>query len=680
MQQPRITAVSLYNQGIAYINRRTNVTENNTISMEFNEDQMDDILKSFHVADLSGGTIESVSYDSTMGIRDQLRDVHISLDGKNTADFYNQFRGYRIKVTTSGDTTYNGTFIRLDTVNLGEDHGEEYIFTMYQDNEGLSRMKLNDVFRMKFMDDDVNRDFEKLMSVTNDSKKKHTKKVHIKTQKGDSTDETRTVDISYVTKVPVFKFSYRFVIKDKKLAMQAWVIVDNTTRDTWSDIQLSIISGVPRAFRTHLFPAKFKTRPLVQVDDNPVVDTAEPQVMMDVAAERSIPMLLAGSTPHRRMKRSTVKPRVQAERVGELFQYDIETPVTIEAHSSAMIPIYNGPIKGRVIAVYDHHVHGKYPMSSLEITNNTGKSFESGPATVYHSGDERDTFSGDTMLPFLRMGQQKWLRFGVHMDLPMKRESLPYDTKKTHQISILNGTITLKRWVTKSVRYYVKNQSDRVVLLVIRHNKTPGWELVAPTLGYEVVDDYYHFMISVFPQAIDRYTKQKMYNRYKDMVKVTVNKEDDTYIEIRESKEEVFTRLLDIGNISDVFNNRIIQWSNNGVINKQLSENLERLRLIQSQYNQYNERTNSLKIKLNSMGRSRDELRKDMSVSRDDGTQRDLSMIRSKINETNEKISNLETELEKLKEQYESIISTIVVESMNINPVAQTNEPITDDE
>ncbi|MBI4652005.1 hypothetical protein HY745_12145, partial [Candidatus Desantisbacteria bacterium] len=59
-EPPAVKKVVLYKQGMGYIERAGNVTNNAVFSMFFREEQMKDLLKSFFAIDLSGGKITSI--------------------------------------------------------------------------------------------------------------------------------------------------------------------------------------------------------------------------------------------------------------------------------------------------------------------------------------------------------------------------------------------------------------------------------------------------------------------------------------------------------------------------------------------------------------------------------------------------------------------------------------------
>src|SRR5205823_7647109 len=68
-----LTHVVLFNSGVGYFQRERSVEGNARIDMTFLADDVNDLLKSMLLEDLSGGKVSTVSYDSQEPIEVTLR-------------------------------------------------------------------------------------------------------------------------------------------------------------------------------------------------------------------------------------------------------------------------------------------------------------------------------------------------------------------------------------------------------------------------------------------------------------------------------------------------------------------------------------------------------------------------------------------------------------------------------
>jgi hypothetical protein len=75
----------------------------------------------------------------------------------------------------------------------------------------------------------------------------------------------RELLVSYVSEVPVWKTTYRIVLSpDAAPMLQGWAIVDNTTGEDWSNVDLSLVAGAPQSFIQRISQPQYARRPVVE--------------------------------------------------------------------------------------------------------------------------------------------------------------------------------------------------------------------------------------------------------------------------------------------------------------------------------------------------------------------------------------------------------------------------------
>ena len=86
----------------------------------------------------------------------------------------------------------------------------------------------------------------------------------------DSTDaKEREVVASYMIPAPVWKSSYRLIFgASGQPVLEGWAIVDNTTGEDWTKVQLSLVSGRPISFVSQLYAPKYVDRPSAELADD----------------------------------------------------------------------------------------------------------------------------------------------------------------------------------------------------------------------------------------------------------------------------------------------------------------------------------------------------------------------------------------------------------------------------
>src|SRR5205814_3318235 len=75
----------------------------------------------------------------------------------------------------------------------------------------------------------------------------------------------RAVRVGYIQETPIWKTSYRLVLKDNEAPfLQGWAIVENTTEEDWNKVDLTLVSGRPISFIMDLYQPLYIPRPVVQ--------------------------------------------------------------------------------------------------------------------------------------------------------------------------------------------------------------------------------------------------------------------------------------------------------------------------------------------------------------------------------------------------------------------------------
>lgn len=69
--------------------------------------------------------------------------------------------------------------------------------------------------------------------------------------------------VGYVAETPVWRPSYRLVVRDKGADLQAWGIVQNLSGEDWDNVKLALVAGAPLAFQSTLGTPVIPQRPVV---------------------------------------------------------------------------------------------------------------------------------------------------------------------------------------------------------------------------------------------------------------------------------------------------------------------------------------------------------------------------------------------------------------------------------
>src|SRR5687767_4468423 len=263
-----ITRVVLFNSGVGYFSRSGEVEGDARVDLSFQEQDINDLLKSMVLEDFNGGRIAAVSYDSREPAERTLASFAINLNDNPTfAGIVSQMRGERIEVVlTPGAANQpgklTGVIVGVETqkVPAGAATVDAQFLNMWC-AEGLRAVKLSDVQQLRFSNPVVESEFRRALDVlalSHDSQKKAVG-LHF------AGDGKRRVQVGYVIEAPIWKTSYRLVLGEKdKPYLQGWALVENPTDEDWSGVKMALISGRPISFKMDLYNPLYVPRPTVE--------------------------------------------------------------------------------------------------------------------------------------------------------------------------------------------------------------------------------------------------------------------------------------------------------------------------------------------------------------------------------------------------------------------------------
>ncbi|MEX1224403.1 MAG: hypothetical protein WEA31_07635, partial [Pirellulales bacterium] len=534
-----IKKVVLFNSGVGFYQHEGKVTGDTEVTLKFDVDEINDLLKSMVLRDLDGGAISTVTYGSKDPITRTLKTFAIDLtEDPSLAALLRQVRGERVEVQAVDNITGIIVSVESREIRVGEDQTIEQEFVNLLTPEGLRSVSLADVGRIRFLNEDLQAEFNKALSVLAQSHDTDKKTVGLKFLGNGE----RQVRVGYIQESPVWKTSYRLVLDEEgKPFLQGWAIVENTTDNDWDDVRLTLVSGRPISFMMDLYEPLYVPRPLEQLDlyaslrpktyDQDLAGKADEFARManrrgrEFAEEKAGRMGLSGAlqsaapaappmdAAHAYKAESEAEDRrsfnlqqgVQSAAaggdVGELFEYVIGTPVSLERQRSAMLPIVNSEIEGEKLAIYNENTHAKHPLNGLRMQNTTGLHLMQGPVTVFDGG----IYAGDAKISDIAAGSERLLSYAMDLNTEVS-----FETKGAPEqlvsVKIVRGNLITDRKYFRSREYTIKNSNAAAKKVLIEYPFDSQWELKEPEAPAEKTRNLYRFAVDAEPGEPQKFT------------------------------------------------------------------------------------------------------------------------------------------------------------------------------
>ncbi len=505
----KVTQVAMFKHGVSYYLLRGEVTGDGHFKLTFKAKEMDDVLKSLLAIDTSGkGYISAVGYDAAEDVGHLLESVSLHLPEENVfSALLIQLQGARVQVNT-GSKKLTGTIIGLEPFTKVDGQlvsEEKQLVLLERESGSVQKIAFSDIDSFEILEDGLRKELKFLLDTLISGKKKDSKNLVIQCEGKDK----REILVSYIQEAPIWKTTYRLVLPEETatpvenpIFLSGWVICENVTEFDWEAIKISFIAGVPVSFTYPLFQAQRMTRPVIQppratgaapveiADEMDQVSYAEATVADAYAAgERAddsgaMFAMIGGKgggrpgapAPAKADARTrgivpsegtTGRIAVSTKDFGELFEYDITTPVTIKKKQSALVPILAENIKGRKVLMYQKGKSDQNPAACVEVTNSTKLTLEKGPVTIYY----KDNLAGEAMLPFLNKDDTRILNYAVEQGVVVAWEEKS-EYQKIHRVSFSGSYMYEHYYQDLDTTYKIRNKISTDKVLYVDHPKT----------------------------------------------------------------------------------------------------------------------------------------------------------------------------------------------------------------
>lgn len=272
------------------------------------------------------------------------------------------------------------------------------------------------------------------------------------------------VRIGYIAETPVWRVTYRMLLGTaaEPATVQGWVLVHNDTDEAWNRTELEIVNGRPDSFLLPLTAPRYLRRPLATPEEMSTLPQLSTKTADQIWGDRENPeeeafgaggLGLSGigtsgggtgegyGAGHGRLGGSHATTSTSGkitvgdlaaiagsntEESGARFHYRMAEPVTLGAHSSALVPFTQVSLKTLPVTRFstDLEAEGR---TAVQVTNTSKQTLPAGPLAVYESNG----FVGEAVISRLVPGQEAWVSFGVDLDVEVERRAAAVDTSTT---------------------------------------------------------------------------------------------------------------------------------------------------------------------------------------------------------------------------------------------------------
>ncbi|MBX9944607.1 MAG: DUF4139 domain-containing protein [Reyranella sp.] len=494
-QDLALKRVMLSSGGMGYFEYEAAVDGDATLKLTVSLQQVDDVLKSLVVYDDKGG-VGGLSLPGREPLAQAFKDLPFDQASLGSpAELLATLKG--AQVTVGGSRAISGRIVSVqeETVALGNDKGTttRTRVTLFTER-GLQQFILEDAENLQFADAALRDKVGQALLAIQGNRAKDARTIELSARGAGK----RTVRVAYIVEAPVWKASYRLTLgadpAAARSALQGWATIENLSGQDWKDVELTLVSGRPVAFRQALYNAYYVTRPEVPVEIAgrlvPGVDRGSVQATEPKASTMPMP----APAPYRAQQERSMAPaaappppppvaaaadQIEASDAATQVVFKFPRAVSVDNGRTLSIPIIDRQVPALRMALYQADTAARNPLAAIRLTNDGESGLPPGIITIY----ERDkggsvAYVGDARLSGFPVGETRLLAYALDEKITIERDVAQTDRLATGTIS--QGVLKLSRIVRQTTLYRVRGPAKEPRQLVVVQRRLAGWTLAKP--------------------------------------------------------------------------------------------------------------------------------------------------------------------------------------------------------
>jgi hypothetical protein len=180
-----------------------------------------------------------------------------------------------------------------------------------------------------------------------------------------------------------------------------------------------------------------------------------------------------------------------AQELGDLFEYKLREPITIEKNRSALVPIVQASIGAEKVSVWNEQSGLPRPQRALWITNSSGLTLDGGTFSVL----EEETFAGEGIFDSIRPDEKRLVSYATDLALTVNAHSAS-ERERVSRVKALHGVITLQSEIREKKTYMFRNEDTAARAVIVEHPVRPGFELRGESKPVETTPGWMRFRVS----------------------------------------------------------------------------------------------------------------------------------------------------------------------------------------
>ncbi|CAN5747455.1 hypothetical protein BH18ACI5_BH18ACI5_05420 [soil metagenome] len=158
--------------------------------------------------------------------------------------------------------------------------------------------------------------------------------------------------------------------------------------------------------------------------------------------------------------------------LGELFEYKIKEPVTLEKNKSALVPIVSAEITAERVSLWNRTNGSGRPLRAMWLTNSTGLTLDGGSIKIV----DGNAFADEGLVEPLKPAEKRLVSYAADLGLLVTAASRAVP-RRIVRVRARDGIIIQDAEERSTTAYDVRSEGTAATTLIVEHRLRPGWTL-----------------------------------------------------------------------------------------------------------------------------------------------------------------------------------------------------------
>jgi carboxypeptidase family protein len=190
--------------------------------------------------------------------------------------------------------------------------------------------------------------------------------------------------------------------------------------------------------------------------------------------------------------RADSEAAARAQELGDLFEYKLKEPISIQKNRSALVPVVQSAIGAEKVSVWNEQAGLRRPQRALWLTNSTGLTLDGGSFSVL----EEETFAGEGIFDPIRPDEKRLVSYATDLALNVS-STQGSEQQRVTRVRVIRGMMTHESEVRETKTYTFRNEDSSPRTVIVEHPVRSGYVLRGTAKPTETTAAWMRFRLEV---------------------------------------------------------------------------------------------------------------------------------------------------------------------------------------